>query len=370
MGTRESTGGGRRGSPTAADGSFRSIPTLSMAQWEAGPEGRRAFADELRRICHEVGFFLLVDHGLEQSYFDDYFALVRQFFALPEAVKAKIDKIRSPHFRGWERLGSELTDNKVDHREQVDCSTEWTPYQQGVLPAYLRIDGPNQWLSDDELPGFRTAVLDFMQRMGGLADRLMGALAVGLGLPEDTFHVRFGERPHSLTKLIEYPPTPPGLAGVNSHHDAGFLTLLAQNGVGGLQASNPLGEWIDVPPRPGTLVVNLGEMLQSMTGNYYVATTHRVITREARLSAAYFHGPDLRAGLEPLELPGEYRRAVASSPRHRTAGFMVTRDQLLAGTSGAVASSAETFGEQLWNYYCRSYPQNVQRHHADVFSPT
>ena len=72
------------------------------------------------------------------------------------------------------------------------------------------------------------------------------------------------------------PPTPDGGAGVNSHHDSGFLTLLLQHGVGGLQALNPGGEWIDVPPVDGALVINLGETLQSMTGNYLVATTHRL----------------------------------------------------------------------------------------------
>ncbi|MFM8531466.1 MAG: isopenicillin N synthase family dioxygenase [Ilumatobacteraceae bacterium] len=348
--------------------SFSSIPVMSMAPWRGASDERRAFVDELRRACHEVGFFLLVDHGIEREWFDDYFALVRRFFALPDDVKARIEKIGSAHFRGWERIGSELTDNKVDFREQVDCSTEWQPYPNGVEPAYLRIDGPNQWLPEDVLPGFRTGVLDFMARMGAIADQLMRALATSLDLPDDTFHVRFGERPHSLTKLISYPPTPRGMAGVNSHHDAGFLTLLVQNGVSGLQAQNPDGDWIDVPPTPGTLVVNLGEMLQSMTGNYYVATTHRVIATDPRLSVAYFHGPDLRAGLAPLELGPEFRRAVERSPRHRSAGFMATRDDLLAGESGTRAASAGVFGQQLWNYYCRSYPANVKRHHPDVFS--
>lgn len=345
---------------------FRSIPVISMAGWTGDEVARAAFAGELRRVCHEVGFFVLVDHGIEQQFLDDYFALVRRFFALPLETKATIEKLNSPHFRGWERIGSELTDNKVDYREQVDCSSEYEPYAPGAMPAYLRIDGPNQWLRDDVLPGMRAGVLGFMQRMGAIADQLMEALAIGLGVAPDTFRIRFGERPHSLTKLISYPPTPSGMAGVNSHHDAGFLTLLAQNGVGGLQAQNPDGEWIDVPPTPGTLVVNLGEMLQSMTGNYYVATTHRVITQQERLSVAYFHGPDLRALLDPLELDPSFGEAVAASPWHRRAGFMATRDQLLAGASGTTGRSAGVFGQQLWNYYCRSYPRNVEQHHADA----
>lgn len=342
---------------------FTSIPVVSMAGWRGSGADRAAFADELRRTCHEVGFLMLVDHGIEPDFMGRYFAALEAFFALPEDVKATIDKVNSPHFRGWERVGSEYTDGKVDHREQLDISTEHPARARGVEPAYLRLDGDNQWPGEDVLPGFRAMVLEFMARMGALADELMGVLAAGLGLPATTFTERFGERPLSLTKLISYPPTPPGAAGVNGHHDAGFLTLLWQHGVGGLQARNPDGEWIDVPPTPGAIVVNLGEMLQSMTGNYFVATMHRVIATDARFSAAYFHGPDLRASLAPLDLDPRFTDAVAASPRHRGAGFMAKRDELLAGATGTSSTSVPVYGEQLWNYYVRSYPANVARHY-------
>lgn len=345
-----------------ASSTFTSIPVVSMSGWRSPGADRVAFAGELRRIAHEVGFLTLVDHGIEPEFMARYFAALEAFFALPEDVKATIDKAHSPWFRGWERVGSEYTDGKVDFREQLDVSTEHPPRARDTEPAYLRLDGPNQWLAEDVLPGFRSLVLEFMARMGALADELMEVLAVGLGLPATTFKERFGERPLSLTKLISYPPTPPGGAGVNGHHDAGFLTLLWQHEVGGLQAMNPDGEWIDVPPTPGAIVMNLGEMLQAMTGNYFVATMHRVIASEARFSSAYFHGPDLRASLEPLALDDHFAEAVAASPRHRGAGFMAKRDELLAGVTGVASASAPVYGEQLWNYYVRSYPDNVARH--------
>ena len=343
---------------------FTEIPQVSASSWREGDADRAA--RDLVRICHEVGFFTLVDHGIDRQFLDRYFELLRAFFALPHETKERIAKHRSPFFRGWEDIGSELTDNRVDHREQLDLSTENSPYEPGALPAFLRIDGPNQWLPDYELPGFRDTVLEFFGRMGALADELMAVLARGLGLPPTTFRDRFGERPYSLVKLISYPPTPPGEAGVNGHHDAGFITLLLQHGVGGLQALNPDGHWVDVPPRDDAIVVNLGEMLQSMTGNYLVATTHRVIASEPRFSSAYFHGPDLRASLAPLDLHQQFADAVAASPRHRDAGFMAKREELLTGASGTTSSSAGLFGEQLWNYYKRSYPALVAAHHADV----
>ena len=113
-------------------------------------------------------------------------------------------------------------------------------------------------------------------------------------------------------------------------------------------------------------MVNLGENLQAMTGNCYVATMHRVIASEPRRSSAYFHGPDLRTHLAPLELAPRFTEAVAASPRHRETGFMARRDQLLSGESGVVGDRVDVYGEQLWNYHVRSYPDHVRRHYPDA----
>ncbi len=345
---------------------FTTIPEVDLRRWRGSDTDRAALASDVCRICHEVGFFQLVGHGVPDEFRVRYFDLLQQFFELPEEVKARIDKIRSRHFRGWERVGAELTDNRTDFREQLDVSTENPSYAPDAIPAFLRLDGPNQWLPDDVLPGFRAAVEELFERLGAVAFELMEVLSVGLGLEPDHLRDVFGERPLSFAKLINYPPTPPGEAGVNAHHDAGFLTLLMQHGVSGLQIENPDGDWIDVPPRDDALVVNLGEMLQRMTGNYFVATTHRVIARQARVSSGYFHGADLRTPLHPLPLAPEFAAAVAASRRHAEAGFMAKRHELLAGDGGTRSTSADTYGQQLWNYYQRSYPANVRAHYPDA----
>lgn len=342
------------------------IPDVDLAAWAGTDADRTALSAEVREICHDLGFFHVVGHGVPDTFRARWDEALRAFFALPDDVKAQIDKARSPHFRGWERVGAELTDHRVDHREQLDVATEHPPYPADAQPAYLRLDGPNQWLPESVLPGFRAIVGEFQARLGAIADRLGEILSVGLGLAPIHLRDLFGPRPLALVKLISYPPTPPGEAGVNAHHDTGFLTILAQHGVGGLQAQAPDGSWIDIAPRDDAFVVNLGEMLQAMTGNYLVATTHRVITTEHRYSSAYFHGPDLRARLVPLPLAPELAAAVAASPRHARAGFMASRDELLAGRRGTTGRSADVYGQQLWNYYRRSYPDNVARHHSDT----
>ena len=348
--------------------SFDKIPTVRLSDWSEAGADRDTFAERLREICHEVGFFRLVGHGVDPIFLQRYFAVMRAFFALPIEQKAQIDKQQSPWFRGWEQVGAELTDNSVDYREQIDVWTEHPARERGIHPTYLRLEGPNQWPDPDRVAGFRELVEQFQREMSSVADQVMSAMSVSLGLAPDHLHGLFGQRRMSLVKLIHYPPTPTDGAGVNAHHDTGFLTLLLQHGVPGLEVMNDDGAWIEVPADNDAIVVNLGEMLQSITGNYFVATKHRVITSQERFSSAYFHGPELDTKLTPLPLDETYSLAVASSDRHRSAGFMARREELAEGMRGQTSTPADTYGQQLWNYFVRSYPDLVRQHHPDLTS--
>ncbi|MEO1061781.1 MAG: 2-oxoglutarate and iron-dependent oxygenase domain-containing protein [Actinomycetota bacterium] len=344
---------------------FDTIPVLGLGPLDGSPDERAGAADQLTRILHEVGFVLVVDHGVESAVVDDVFDLMHRFFSLAPEEKALIDKRRSRHFRGWEPVGTEFTNNRPDLREQIDLWSEWPAHPIDVEPTWLRLLGPNQWMPEDVLPGHRAICQRWFCELGGLARRLLGALSLGLRLDVDELDRRFGAQPMSLTKLIHYPPTPAGGAGVNAHHDAGFLTVLAPGPTPGLQVENPDGDWIDVPAVPGSFVINVGEVLQSMTGNYLVATPHRVISPDERYSAGYFHGASLDTDLSPLTLDPGFTAAVAASPRHSSAGFMARKHETEAGV-GDMASQHRpaTYGEQLWNYFERSYPDQVAAHYG------
>ena len=118
------------------------IPTVDLDRWRSGARDRAALAEEICDTCHRTGFFVLVNHGVAPELREAMFDTSRRLFALPEAVKATIDKRKSPCFRGWERVGSERTNNRVDHREQVDIWTERPPREARDGPAYLRLHGP------------------------------------------------------------------------------------------------------------------------------------------------------------------------------------------------------------------------------------
>ena len=120
---------------TTEASAFTEIPEIDLSAWQGAPADRDALADRVRAVCHDVGFFTLVGHGVPAAFVAEYFAALQRFFALPDDVKARIDKRRSPHFRGWERVGAELTNNRPDHREQLDLSTEHPPYPPTSSPA-------------------------------------------------------------------------------------------------------------------------------------------------------------------------------------------------------------------------------------------
>ena len=343
---------------------FDEIPVVSLAGLGAGAPDRD-LADELCRICHEVGFFLVVDHGVETALVDAVFDMMDRFFSLDREQKQLIDKRTSRHFRGWEPVGTEFTNNRPDIREQIDIWTEWPAMAPSVEPAYLRLLGPNQWLPHDVLPHHRELSLAWFEALGRLAERLLGSLSIGLGLEADHLQRFFGSKPMSLAKFIHYPPTPEGGAGVNAHHDAGFLTVLAPGDTPGLQVQNQDGVWIDVPVIADSFVINLGEMLQGVTGNYLVATPHRVVSPRERLSTGYFHGPSLDTPLAPLPLDRRFSDAVAASPRHASAGFMASKHETESGVGDMRSDhKPDTYGEQLWNYFTRSYPDNMALHYG------
>ncbi len=345
---------------------FDSIPVIDINDLTSGGHRRSELADLVTQTSHEVGFFVAVGHGIDPSVVGDVFDLMHRFFALPEPSKRLIDKQASPQFRGWEPVGSEYTNNRTDYREQIDIWSEWPIETNNVEAAhYLRLHGPNQWMPDDVLPGHRDISLRWMRELGSLADRLLGALAQGLGLHDDHFRQLFGPKPMSLSKFIHYPPTPSGEAGVNAHHDAGFLTVLAPGPTPGLQVQNHDGDWIDVPTVEDGFVINLGEVLQSLTGNYLAATAHRVITNDERYSAGFFSGPSLDVSLAPIDLDPRFAAAVEASPHHASAGFMALKEETEHGVSDmASATRPSTYGDQLWNYFSRSYPAQMSHHHG------
>ena len=131
-----------------------SLPVLDLSRLDAGPAEADAFRAELRRVTHEVGFFYLVGHGVDQDLIDELLAVSRRFFELPAEAKLAIENVNSPQFRGYTRVGGELTHGDIDWREQIDIGAERDTVEPGPgMADYWRLEGPNLW--PDALPELR-----------------------------------------------------------------------------------------------------------------------------------------------------------------------------------------------------------------------
>ena len=345
-----------------------SIPKVSLAQWTEGNRSSRLrIASQLAGICHEVGFFYLADHGIGRAAMDVQMSRVKQFFALPEVEKKRIEKAHSPHFRGWEGVGSELTNNEIDYREQLDIGPEREAIDDPD-PWYLALVGPNQWPDPGLLPGFRESVTGFIEQLSTLSGQLLRIMSVSLGLRESHMEEMFGANPSPYTKLIRYPAGAETSRGVGIHKDSGFLTLLLQDDQPGLEAQSNSGEWLSVDPIPGTLVVNTGELLQLVTQNFFIATPHRVINRPGRerFSCAFFYSPDLSTPLTPLPIDPRFIEQARLSPRHGSEGLMASRAEMAGGTRSMESRARPAvFGEKYWQRWVRSYPEITRRHYPE-----
>lgn len=324
------------------------LPVLDLSQLDEGPEAAARFRDDLRTATHDVGFFYLVDTGVTPELSGRLHQAALDFFALPEEEKLSIENVKSPHFRGYTRVGGERTQGKVDWREQIDVGPEREAIEGG--PAFNRLIGPNLWPAAQ--PELREVVTEWHERLSGVARKLLRAWALALGADESYFESNFGD-PATLIKIVRYPGTnePEPQQGVGAHKDSGVLTLLwVEPGKGGLQVERD-GEWVAAPPVDGAFVVNIGEMLEYATGGYLKATNHRVISPKApdeRISVPFFFNPALDAKLPIIDLPADL---AAEAPG-------VTDDP-----TNPIHS---LYGENALKSRLRAHPDVAAIHHADL----
>lgn len=319
------------------------LPVLDLDGADAAPD---AFRASLRAAAHDYGFFYLTGHGVQTELTDEVLRLARRFFALPAAAKDEISQLQSPQFRGYSRLGGELTNGTVDWREQIDIGPE-----RDVIPdavGYWRLQGPNLW--PPALPALRGAFERWSAALSDVGLRLLRHWAVSLGAAEDVFDAAFADQPATLIKVVRYPGTADTAQGVGAHKDSGVLTLLLlEPGSRGLQVEITPGRWIDAPPVDGAFVVNTGELLEVATGGYLRATRHRVQAPAPgtdRLSIPFFLNPALDAQVPVIALPPELAG--------RSRGVEADPDNPIFGT----------YGENAWKSRTRAHPDVAARHHG------
>jgi isopenicillin N synthase-like dioxygenase/ribosomal protein S18 acetylase RimI-like enzyme len=291
LGTSSSTGSTMATRPT-------SLPLIDLGRLDRA---------ELQLAAHKIGFFYLKGHGVDPALVQRVRSVSRSFFALPESDKLAIEMVNSPHFRGYTRVGREITREKPDWREQLDTGTELPPIAHGPgIPEWVRLVGPNQWPA--ALPELRETLLQWQAELDRVLRKLLKALAGALDQPENVFDYLTAGKPNNLLKIIRYPgrggDSEADRQGVGHHKDTGLLTAVLQDATSGLQVQTDQG-WVDAEPVDGTFVVNIGELLELATDGYLKATVHRVLSPgpgKERISVAFFLGASFDAVVRPLAL--------------------------------------------------------------------
>src|SRR3954468_2093506 len=242
-----------------------SIPVVSLEPIiRASANADQTVAADLKAALGSWGAFELVDHGVPIATIDGAFAAANTFFRLPveERMKVRIDR----HNRGYAPLHQTVyPGNLPDLKESFNVGTRLTADDPDVK-AGKPLHGVNQW---PESSDFRTAVETYFDALMALGDRLLGPLALCLGLSPSPLRAR-SRKPVAFMRLFHYPPNSnvaQNEYGAAEHKDYGFLTILAQDSVGGLEVRSPDDTLVLWRPRPHTFIVNAGDMLSAITAD-------------------------------------------------------------------------------------------------------
>ncbi|KAL3486794.1 Clavaminate synthase-like protein [Aspergillus germanicus] len=279
------------------------IPVIDAARiWSESLEDRSAVAEEIREASRNIGFFYLVNHGVDQSYAEATFEEAKRFFALPEEEKMKVFTGLVPNEyvgfhpmecynrNGWKHQDlSEAFNWNYDPREDPEAA-------EGAEPT------ASLWPSD--LPGFRETLYAYHGQLLRLARRLTRIFALALHLPENAFD-DYIKRPEAGMRILHYPEQKHSVDdqnGIGAHTDVECFTIVTQDSSGGLEVLGKNGNWIKAEPIPGSFVVNIADCFMRQTNDFFVSTVHRVINKSGkeRYSAPFFFGFNRRKLLEPI----------------------------------------------------------------------
>lgn len=270
------------------------IPAIDFASFSPeNPAEQQRIADEINQACRSVGFFYIRNHGISQSLIDKVFGQMQNFFALPLETKHQLAWSDEVSNRGYVAVERE----RLDPNQPGDLKEAFNIGKDGNLgEAALTLNG---W--PENLAEFQPTVVEFGQACAMEMLRILQAFAIALRLPEN-FFTPLHDQYDNILRLLHYPPiarTPqPGQVRAGAHSDYGSLTLLFQDQIGGLEVQTVRGEWVAATPIPGTILVNIGDLMQRWTNDVFRSTLHRVVIPQEekqgqhRYSMAYFCHPN------------------------------------------------------------------------------
>jgi isopenicillin N synthase-like dioxygenase len=270
---------------------------------------RSELVTQIGKACRDFGFFGLVNHGIENRVIQDAFDASRQFFALSQDDKLALHIKNSRCNRGFDPIGWQSLDlSKEGNKATADLKESFyigTEPEVGAAPEVPNHD-ENQWPAKSLVIDFQEKINTYRAQARELAFDLVRLIAESLEMPSTSLD-HLMRYPTCTTRLLYYPPQPESNSqqiGSGAHTDWGAVTILAQDDAGGLEVKLNDGQWINVQPQPGMLVINTGDLMQRWTNDLYRSSWHRVINKHAgraRYSIAYFFDMDHFARIDTFE---------------------------------------------------------------------
>ncbi|XP_042494313.1 protein DMR6-LIKE OXYGENASE 1-like [Macadamia integrifolia] len=266
------------------------------------PQAISDLVQEIGSACKDWGFFQVINHGVPSDVRRRVETAAKEFYELPLEEKRKV---RRDEINPLGYYDTEHTKNVRDWKEVFDFTVD----DPTVIPLTDEPDDPtiremnNQW--PDYPSDLRNNCEEYCRAVERLAFKLLEAISLSLGLPAKRFNEFFKDQT-SFVRLNHYPPCPsPELAlGVGRHKDAGALTVLSQDDVGGLEVKRKTdGEWIRVKPIPDSYIINVGDIIQVWSNDRYESVEHRVVVNSMRerFSIPFFFNPSHYVVVKPLE---------------------------------------------------------------------
>jgi isopenicillin N synthase-like dioxygenase len=269
------------------------IPNLDLSDWTTGSEAQKmAFAQALGKAYTDIGFVTVKNHGFSDEMQLKLYKEVEAFYALPTETKKKYELEKLAGQRGYTSFGRE-------HAKGIPAKDLKEFWQVGQPhPAY---NGPEYHDNVEvaERPNFAPTFVHAYEQLEGIGLQILSAIASYLGLEPNYFNP-WVEGGNSILRAIHYPPItedPGDSVRAGQHEDINLITLLMGASAEGLEVLTKQGQWVGITAIPGSLVVNVGDMLQRLTNGYLKSTTHRVVNPpkekwgEPRYSIPFFLHP-------------------------------------------------------------------------------
>jgi isopenicillin N synthase-like dioxygenase len=261
-------------------------------------------AREIREAATNIGFFYVSNHGVPLSVIERVLEAGRKFFALP--LEKKMQVRANARHRGFVPIGGANVARAAtaDLKETFSWGLELPEDDPDVLRGSGLL-GPNNWPAF--LPDLKPALYEYFLASFECGDRLLRAIAVSLGIDEEFFANRY-RKPYARGQVVHYPPQPPTMGpdqrGIGEHTDFGCITLLWQDSNGGLQIRDRNGDWVRARPIEGTLVINVGDLLERWSNDRFTSTLHRVVNSSGRdrYSLTVFYDPYYYTVVDPKDM--------------------------------------------------------------------